>query len=735
MAKKTNYLIGRAEELAVTTPPPKMNPQGRDLYTLDEVVERLQPQLIKVNEELASLSEALCPRDYSVAKLTLHPSYIAKGHYPKKLLREMGVRSIGSKAVEVKPDRWARVGEPEKSPSTSLFVAGKREAFVDFEKKLLGYLSDSYATDDLMKVWSIESVSPVSKLKGNKSSRPGYFEVGIQLIPDGSSDFIKKSFIAYARDLEFEVREDLSLDISNLWFIPVSGEASRALDLARHSFVRVVRPIPPLRSFRPLVRSLPGSSAAKLPTTPPLASDVRVAILDGGLPASHAIGPWLNEYRLSDPSAVDCSGGPSHGLGVTSAFLFGPFPHETDAPRPYSFVDHYRVLDSEIKGEDPLELYRTLTHIEDVLISRQYEFINISLGPDLPIDDDEIHPWTSLLDSYLADGETFLTIAAGNNGEGDEVTGLNRIQVPSDCVNAIAVGASDRTSTEWGRARYSAIGPGRAPGRVKPDLLAFGGSHNQYFHVLGEGLMPELIPQQGTSFASPYLLRKAVGIRALFGHGISPLVIKALLINSAKRNEQGQNEVGWGKVIDDVDALIQSPDGVAKIIYQGELFPGKYLRVPIPLPKSGIDGMVNIKATCCFSTRVDPQDTSMYTKAGVEIAWAPRSSGKKESFFQQVKKATEAELRRDAAKWETVLHAEKRKYGSKLEDPAFELHYMARDSGAGVSSTKADIIKYAFIVTLEAPKHSEIFTDILDAYAEILTEIEPRISTKVEVGV
>ena len=457
--------------------------------------------------------------------------------------------------------------------------------------------------------------------------------------------------------------------------------------------------------------------------------------MDGGLPATHSLGPWLNEYRLSDSSSYDYPGGPDHGLGVTSAFLFGPLLHDSEAPRPYSFVDHHRILDSDINGEDPLELYRTLTHIEDILISRQYEFINISLGPDLPIDDDEIHPWTSLLDSYLADGETFLTIAAGNNGEGDESLGLHRIQVPSDSVNAIAVGASDRSDKTWKKATYSASGPGRAPGRVKPDLLAFGGSHHQYFHVLNAAPYPELVPQQGTSFSAPYLLRKAVGIRALFGHNVTPLAIKALLVNSAHRNDQEQCHIGWGKIIDEVDNLIQSPDGVAKILYQGELLPGKYLRVPLPLPKTGINGMVKIKATCCFSTHVDPQDTSMYTKAGVEIAWKPKKSKKSESFFQQVKKATEAELRRDAAKWEPVLHAEKRKNGNILDEPAFEIHYMARNSGADISATSADIIKYAFVVTLEAPKHKEIFSDIIEAYSEVLSEIEPRIKTDVEINV
>jgi hypothetical protein len=647
----------------------------------------------------------------------------------------MGVRSIGSKSVDVLPDKWTRVGAPEKSPSTSLFLAGKIENFINFEHRLSDLTEESYCTPDLMKVWGIEHVSAASKLKESQSAIENYFEVGIQLIPDGSSEFIKQSFVAYAISLGFEVKEELSFDISNLWFMPFRGDPKKIIDLAKHSFVRVIRPLVPLRTFRPLVRGLPGSSKAKLPTLPPVAADVNVAILDGGLPESHALGNWVSNYHKSDSLAFDCKGGPEHGLGVTSAFLFGPLPHNNVAARPYSFVDHHRILDSKITSEDPLELYRTLTHIEDILISRQYEFINISLGPDLPIDDDEIHPWTSLLDTYLADGETFLTIASGNNGDADEIAGLNRIQVPSDCVNAIAVGASDKTTEKWERALYSAVGPGRAPGRVKPDLLAFGGSSEQYFHVVDSGVTPNLIPSCGTSFSAPYLLRKAVGVKAVIGDGITPLAIKALLINSAQRNHQDLREIGWGKVVDEVSDLIQSPEGVAKILYQGELQPGKYLRVPVPVPADGINGKVNIKATCCFSAHVDPQDTSMYTKAGVEISWIPKKDGPKESFFQQVKKATEAELRRDAAKWETTLHAEKRKIGNKLDHPAFEIHYMARNSGAEIGSSKADIIKYAFIVTLEAPKHGDIFVDIMNAYSEILSEIEPRIATDIGITV
>ncbi|MGK0271421.1 MAG: hypothetical protein ACI88H_002080 [Cocleimonas sp.] len=735
MARKVNYLIGKAELLTNLTPPPKMTPPKGELYTLNEVVSRLKPQFESVTRDISLLDEFLSPKGYVVTKLTLHPSYIAKGHFPKKLLRSMGVHSIGSKAAEVKPDKWTKKGEPKLSPSTSIFVAGKKEQLIAFSNQLGEMTSETVGADELAKVWSIELIDPISKIKKGKQNDSKYYEIGLQLIPGSASEFIKKSFVNYAVSLGFEVNTDLAIEVSNLWFIPVLGSKEKLSILAEHTFIRVLRPVPSLRSFQPLVRSLPVSSQAILPTSPPLDHDIRVAILDAGLPDSHSLGPWITSYKLGDEDADDCEGGTSHGLAVTSAFLFGPLRAGIEAPRPFSYIDHHRVIDSLHTEEDQLELYRTLGHIEDILLSRQYEFINISLGPELSIDDDEIHPWTSLIDNYLADGETFVCLAAGNNGEASDEYGLNRIQVPSDCVNAVTIGATNTTKSDWQKASYSAIGPGRAPGRVKPDLVAFGGSIDQYFHVVDDSPTPRLIPEQGTSFSSPYFLRTAVGIRALLGYEISPLAIKALLINLAEKNDQSKNNVGWGRVNENIQTLVESPEGVAKILYQGELLPGKYLRVPLPMPPEGILGKVKIKATCCFSTPVDPQDTSMYTKAGVEISWKPKKGGKSEGFFQQVKIATESELRRDAAKWETVLHAEKNKIGNKLESPAFELHYMAREGGGGISGTKAPTIKYAFIVTLEAPKHKEIFSDIIESYSEILTEIKPRISVPISVQV
>src|SRR3546814_14881926 len=62
----------------------------------------------------------------------------------------------------------------------------------------------------------------------------------------------------------------------------------------------------------------------------------------------------------------------------------------------------------------------------------------------------------------------------------------------------------------------SAVGPGRSPGYVKPDFLAFGGSPAAPFFVLGGGRQSLARGANGTSFASPLALRCGVGIRANF---------------------------------------------------------------------------------------------------------------------------------------------------------------------------------------------------------------------------
>jgi hypothetical protein len=736
---QTNFLIGRGELLTFDIKGPKRGGEKAEVYSFLEAKTRLMPQFGEAASALDELPQEACPRDFGVARLTLNPSYIAKSFFPTGLLRAVGLESVGSRTVRLTPERWSKKDAPRECTTTELFVAGKRSSFRHLTQWVTEIEQGTDEAQDLAHIERFSSLTPEERVRGYGSKKERFFEVGVHLLPDEDSGFIQAGFEKYAKQFDVKVHRTLGFRAGNLWFVPVEGNRTGVKKLAEFVFVRVIRPVPKLRGFRPVKRSSEVSLGCHLPTEQPLSSTPKVAILDGGLPKSHPIAPWLRSYRVLDPDAHDDPGGLEHGLAVTSAFLFGPIQPGGVAPRPFAYADHLRVLDKDSDTEDPLELYRTLGFIEQVLLSRQYEFINLSLGPDLPIEDTDVHAWTSVIDDLLSDGETFMTVAVGNNGEMDRASGNARVQVPSDCVNAVAVGAADDVESKWAKAAYSAFGPGRSPGVVKPDLMAFGGDAKKYFHVLSPGKKPVLVPQLGTSFASPYLLRSAVGIRAILGTDLSALAIKALLVHGADQANHDKLEVGWGKIPEDLMAIITCPSGVARVVYQGELKPGKYLRASLPIPKGGLNGRIRLSATFCYASPVDPQDASSYTRAGLDVVFRPdaarikagKSNADTKGFFDMKKYATEEERRADMGKWETVLHGEKGMLGSSLNGPVFDIHYNAREAGA--ATTGADKIKYALVITVEAPKHEDLYNDILRSYPSILMPIQPQVSLPIRV--
>jgi Subtilase family len=736
---QTNFLIGRGELLTFDIKAPKRGGEKAELYSFDEAKSRMVPQISNASAILDELPSEACPRDFAVARLTLNPSYIAKSYFPKNLLRSVGLESIGSRTVEIIPERWSKKDAPLKCTTTELFVAGKRNSFRRMAQWVNQVEQGSDEALDLAHIEKFSGLSSSDRIRDNDKRSERFFEVGIHLLPDEDNAFIRDGFEGYANKNHLIVHRSLSFQAGTLWFVPVEGERDNVIKLADFSFVRIIRPVPQFRGLRPMQRAKEVSVKCQLPDAQPLSAIPKVAILDGGLPKDHPIEQWVHSYKVLDPNALDDPDGLDHGLAVTSAFLFGPIQPDNVAQRPFSYVDHIRVLDNDADTEDPLELYRTLGLIEQVLLSRQYEFINLSLGPDLPVEDTDVHAWTSVIDDLLSDGETFMSIAIGNNGERDRQSGNARIQMPADSVNAVAVGAATTTESSWVRASYSAFGPGRSPGIVKPDLMAFGGDALHYFHVLSAEKKPSLVPQLGTSFASPYLLRSAVGIRAILGSELSPLAIKALLVHGADHANQNKLEVGWGKIPENLMDIITCPSGVARVVYQGELKPGKYLRAPLPIPKDGLIGRIRLKATFSYASPVDPQDASAYTRAGLDIVFRPnasrikdkKSQAQSKGFFDMKKYATEEERRADMGKWETVLHQEKSMLGSSLNAPVFDIHYNARESGA--ATTRADKIKYALVITVEAPKHEDLYNEILRSYQSILMPIQPQVSLPIRV--
>lgn len=729
MAK--NYLIGRGELLAEPVARPPIKPTKSHPYTVEQAQERLAPQLARTVEAMNS-SELVAPDGVHVARFALHPAYIAKSYFPAQLLRLTGLEAVGSRDRPVQPDSHTiQNWEDRKFTTSEIFVAGTKESF---ERLSTVLSSDFEVPPALEEIREIEEIAPFEaseKVRAGTNSRNAY-ELVLHLPSTSLAPHNRAEFLRFAEESGVQIAEELSLEVRGLWFLPAVGSVTDIQRLACYSTVRVVRPMPDL-SLSPIVRGNAVSAAAVLPRKEVVDATARVAILDGGLPEEHALEPWIDSYITMNTGSANSPAYEAHGLAVVSAFLFGPMSSDLKPSPPPTKITVIRILDADSDQQDPFELYRTLGNVEEVLLSRNYDFINLSLGPALPIEDQDVHAWTSLIDDLLSDGETLLTVAVGNNGEKDAASGNSRIQVPSDAVNAVAIGSASSQGDSWSRAPYSAIGPGRSPGRVKPDVVAFGGGGTETFQYIGEGTAPVLHAGMGTSLAAPFALRQAASVRATLGAQLSPLAIRALLLHSADDAELPRAEVGWGRLPKEVDEIIAVGDGVARIVYQGELRPGKYLRAQLPVPLDGFQGMVNVRATFCFASPVDTQSPDVYTRAGLDVVFRPdvkkipegAKSPKTRSFFSPTAYADEAALRNDEGKWETVLNAQSRMNAKTLAEPVFDIHYNARDQGD--QSRETDPLKYALVITIEAPKMANLHQEILAAYPGLLVPIQPDI--------
>jgi len=729
------FLLGHGERLTAPVAPPGGGGIGEEPYSLTEAIDRLAPMLDHTVQLLDSLPTLACPENDTVIDITLHPQWIAKSYHPQQLLQQWHLRQVGSRPVVVQPEKWTRKSEPDPVPSMRLFVAGKRSDIHAWASAM--DKSSPLIDSRIRKIEQIQAPVPTERLRhGTTTANPDLLEVVLHASANESDGFIVRGFEAYAAQLGYQAVLDRRRYVGGLCFIPVWDQGDDLIALARYSFLRVARPMPSLRSPIEIPRSMmiSGASPSPLPDADPIDKSLHVAVLDGGLTSGSQLSRWANNIDIPGIS-TGVGDFLAHGHDVTSAVLFGSIHPGVQSPTPYSYVDHYRVLDQETGKTDPFELYDVLDRVEAVIASGFYELINLSVGPDLPIEDDEVHLWTALLDTYLADGKTLITVAAGNNGASTDPCEA-RIQVPGDIVNGLTVGAATLSSHGLVRAPYSAIGPGRSPGRTKPDFLHFGGDSLSPFMVYEQGSGLRVAGQVGTSFAAPSVLRLAAGVRAHMGKSVDPLALRALLVhNCVMPKGADRSQVGWGLLESSPLDLVTCTDGEVRVLFQGELIPGKYLRAPVPMPRESLTGNVTIKATFCYASPTNPENPDTYTRCGLDITFRPDETHfqKEEAtvpisatFFRKTDFDNEASLRQDAQKWETVLSAEKTMRGSSLNHPVFDIHYNARSGGGKPDDARP--ISYALVLTVSSKRTPDLYDQVVRAYPGVLVPLTPVIS-------
>ena len=711
-----NFIVGYGETLTTQVDISGGGGGKKHPYSISEAIKRITSQLDEIISKIENKPDAECADGKVVIKFIQHPSYLAKSYYPRKLFAAYGMEDIGSRAVTIKPEKWGVIKHPDSGLASCVFVSGKKNQYRKFLSDLVANSLSRASEDVLRTLERIEYFDAAEKIKHiDANGEKLNLEVVIHASVDDEG--VVRAFHDYASLNGGAVRLEKAKVVGGLTFLPVSISRGKEQDLANFAQLRVLRSIPKLRMNKPETLRNSISNPVTLPDWNPdiLSRDFRVCIFDGGLGDGHHISNWVTEIvppgmEISHPEYL------AHGSEVCSAYLFGPaLGADCALGTPYTAVDIVRVIS---QGDSDPDLFDVLTRIEDVLKLKTYKYINLSLGPNIAIDDDEVHVWTSVIDSLLQDGDCLAVVAVGNDGDlpGD----YGRVQPPSDMVNSLSVGASDGDDLGWARAPYSCMGPGRSPGVVKPDGVIFGGAPHNPFRVYSPRIH-SFIDTMGTSYAAPYALRVAAGIDAITDFELSTNTVKALMVHSAKQGVHDLKDVGWGRFPTSPESVITCLDDEATIIFQGELENSKHLRIPVPLPASIDSTWVHLSATFCISAIVDPEHPLHYTRSGLEISFRANedrftmegANPDTKPFFSLGKLyPSEYELREDAHKWETTLSKHQRFKRNTLQSPVFDVKYHAREQGGAISED-LPAIRYTLILTIRAEGDNSIYNKIL----------------------
>lgn len=711
-----NFLLGKGERLMDSIVHNSGGGAKNHPYTLEECRERLYPQLVKSIESLTHLPVLARPNNFITMKFILHPAYLAKSYFPASFFDFYNLKVLGSKEDLIQPQKWTPTNQDKLSNTLSVYVAGQEDKF-DF---LLQSINNYPVHNELMYFEQISTIEEAEKLKDLSDSieQNTACEVVLHASKRQPDQFIIDGFRTYLESLDIDFDLSKRNTIGGLTFVPIKIKNNDQKELFQYSFLRVLRRMPKLRMAEINTND---SFQITLPSEiHPLSTSFRASIIDGGYLPNNNLRSLVTVKNVDTSKTSNQS--EQHGTMVTSSFLFGPIFEGQPVSQPPSGVDCWPVF----SRNDDYELFTTLENVKRALLESNNELVNLSLGPRIPIDDDEVNNWTATIDAILARGNHLLTVAVGNDGNRDAEMQLNRIQPPSDCVNALSIGSYKNTRKSFARAPYSCIGKGRSPGVVKPDLVEFGGGAEP-FNVLDGSQAGFVVPGEGTSFSAPYALRKAAIIKATLLEEITPIGLKALLIhNSEKSSNHSIEELGWGRLPSDILEILTTEDNQVTVMYQGELVPKRYFKVPIPLTETtkALGGSLKIKATLAFFTETDPAHPFSYTRSGVELGlykgYRQNDEGEtvpdRYDFFKSTNyKSSEQDLRTSFAKWENVIKQEKKINDvAKLEDPFFILHYVPRFENHDCNPQEN--LKFSFIITMESKVDTHLYNHTVSEY-------------------
>lgn len=761
-----------------------VNTGGGEKYepmTAAEAREALLPRLENALETADALpAEQRAPgRLYIEAQLL--PNFISASDFPEALLTRVGAVPVGSRFATgtYQTKQRARGDAATRRLVLSIEDAGLAELLNIVAAAGGETRSDRAAFEEIRKLSDVgfapaEEVI-VQPLAGVDDADPMLCEAVLHPATTVNGEPVPLDEVTLERWFAFieargEVVRDYVRTVGGLTFSPIYIRPRDAETVASFNPLRALRPMPAIRP-RPTFGTR-WTRRLTPPTSPaPIAPAPQVAVFDGGVDVDAGNPSPYFPIVAADltPEAPDQED-LDHGTGVTGATLFGLVASGDVAPPIPLPTESFRVLPAPNIPHD-LNGYWVLDQIRDVIERGDHKIVNLSLGPEIAVEDSsEPSRWTSELDQLAWEYDALFIVASGNNGHYPEHTGLHRVQVPADMVNGLGVGATDTAAphTPWKRAGYSSMGPGRAGCRVQPVGVQFGGDYDtQMFQVLrADGTFLEA---SGTSFAAPVHTHALAELTTLLPKA-NPSILRSFSAHFAERPSSRHHklrpEVGHGRFpLTFTDVLDASPDEV-HVLYADEISRGEIVGYRLPVPTSSQTDL-ELRITLAYASPVEPTQPTEYTQASIEMVLRPHDQMYSYSPPKELRPAAKSETHlltspdaatlrvqgwkesqepvskslgtlpgmpeldlREAGKWETLRHYRINLNATAVRNPRLDISYLARRTGS-LDPSAADV-PFAILVTVIDPSQGGKLYDDAVAQFSALRAV-PRVASRVRV--
>ncbi|GHH26432.1 hypothetical protein GCM10018780_79760 [Streptomyces lanatus] len=708
-------------------------------FSMEETREILGPQARSLRDSAVRIDSAL-RAEHVVFEATLLPNFLANSYFPDRLVKLLGLTPLGSRPATA--DFTLRSGTTPDVATKSLIVAGDDSSLARLASMLEGVdlnRAEKAAAEELRQFSEIRLPRREEVLRDSRADTADsdhsrvVYEAVLHPDPDNpgsgrqpmTSSLFRK-FEDYIASLGGEVAATRRDVVAGLTFVPVFLPEGQAEQAAAFNPLRSIRRMPRIRPVptSPL-RSAPRVARPAPPAADPTAPEVLIfdaGIDDGG---EYFAGSANQVHLTTENPDYGCI---EHGSAVTGAVLYGNVQPGQQLSKPPVRATHYRCIPGP--AEDGTELYWLLDQIQKQVTEDDAMIVNLSLGPEVSVDDGEPHRWTAVLDSLAYERDILFVTAVGNNGETSE----NRIMVPADMVNGLSVGACDRPYPEalWTRAAYSAVGPGRPGALIQPAVMAFGGDDQMPFARLrADG---RISYDCGTSYAAPLVAHELAVLSGELGDRASASALKAFAVHFAESHADSNLSTGHGRLISDHASALWCDSNEVTVIYQASVERDQILGFQLPVPEGLDRGRVKVRWTLAYASPTDPTEAVEYTESGLEFTLRPHaamysfrdpdnsSRPVKVNIHDEPERAAELEeegwirsknpvsrsqkigpkaseaSRRRGGKWETVMQGQDRLQAGSLWLPRLDVEYLTRTGG--VLTRGAAPVDFTLLVTV-----------------------------------